>query len=347
MSFSEELISWYNKNKRELPWRNTRDPYKIWLSEIILQQTKVQQGLPYYNLFINEFPTVHHLANAPEDKVLKAWQGLGYYSRARNLQYTAKMICNEYNGIFPNNYKDILSLKGVGTYTAAAISSFAFNLNYAVLDGNVIRVLSRVFGLDTFFDTGKGKKEFQELADLKLPRDNAYAHNQAIMEFGALVCTPRKPACFNCVFKDSCFAKNQSLVESLPKKSLKTKVRDRYLFYLVIENTDSIYFIKKKQGIWSGLYEFPLIEFSSMKTNNQVIISKEFQSFFSKKEFVVNKISPLITHKLSHQKLHVKFVHINCNSKLSTSFKKVSFSQINDLPVSRLIDKYLLKNLVC
>ena len=200
MNFSSDLIKWYSLNKRDLPWRNTTDPYKIWLSEVILQQTRVNQGLPYYVKFTNEFPTICDLANATEDKVLKLWQGLGYYSRARNLQITAKFICENHNGIFPDKYGDIISLRGVGSYTAAAISSFAFYENYAVLDGNVIRVLSRIFGLDSFFDTGKGKKEFQKLADLNLPKKILHIYNQAIMEFGALVCTPKSPNCLSCVF---------------------------------------------------------------------------------------------------------------------------------------------------
>ena len=199
MNFSSQLIAWYKINSRDLPWRNTNDPYKIWLSEIILQQTKVQQGLPYFNNFIREFPTIFDLAKSSEDKVLKLWQGLGYYSRARNLHYTAKYICSKYDGNFPKNYKDILSLKGVGDYTASAISSFAYNKRYAVLDGNVIRVLSRVFGIDSYFDTTSGKKQFKKLADFNLPLKDSYTYNQAIMEFGALVCTPKAPKCIDSV----------------------------------------------------------------------------------------------------------------------------------------------------
>ena len=267
MNFSKELVNWYNLNKRELPWRLTRDPYKIWLSEIILQQTRVDQGLPYYYNFIREFPSIFDLAKAKEDKVLKVWQGLGYYSRAKNLHFTAKYICSNFNGVFPKDYEEILSLKGVGAYTAAAISSFAFNKNFAVLDGNVIRVLSRYYGVDSFYDTKNGKKEFQNLANLKLPKNQSYTYNQAIMEFGALVCTPKRPICEKCIFRETCYALNNSLVNELPKKLKKIIVKDRYIYFLIINHVNSLFFVKKKSGIWSGLYEFPSIEFSKNLTS--------------------------------------------------------------------------------
>jgi len=343
MNFSNDLIKWYSLNKRDLPWRNTTDPYKIWLSEVILQQTRVSQGLPYYVKFIKEFPVICNLANASEDKVLKLWQGLGYYSRARNLQTTAKFICENHNGIFPDKYCDIISLKGVGSYTAAAISSFAFHENYAVLDGNVIRVLSRIYGLDSFFDTGKGKKEFQKLADLNLPKKNSHIYNQAIMEFGALVCTPKSPSCLSCVFTDNCFAFNNSLVQSLPKKSNKLKVRNRYIFFLIIKDKNSVFFKKKKSGIWSGLYEFPSIEFSHEISNNEFLESEDYKSFFND-AIHINQISPTIIHKLSHQKLYVKFLHISCDNFRNSELTTVNISDIVDLPVSKLIDNYLSEN---
>lgn len=198
MNFSQQILEWYGKNKRSLPWRNSKDPYKIWLSEIILQQTKVAQGLPFYNKFIFAFPTINDLANATENEVLNLWQGLGYYSRARNMHFTAKEITEKYNGIFPNDYTTILKLKGIGAYTAAAISSFAFNLLFAVVDGNVVRLLSRYFGISTAFDSAKGKKEFQLLAQKLLSKENSAEYNQAIMEFGALQCVPKSPNCNVC-----------------------------------------------------------------------------------------------------------------------------------------------------
>ena len=344
MSFSSELLNWYSNNKRDLPWRKTSDPYKIWLSEIILQQTRVNQGMPYYYNFITEFPTIFDLANASEDKVLKIWQGLGYYSRARNLHFTAKYICSHFNGKFPEKYNQILSLKGVGTYTAAAISSFAFNKHYAVLDGNVIRVLARFIGVDIFYDTVHGKKQFQDLANTYLPKEKSDIYNQAIMEFGALVCKPKNPDCNNCVFTDNCFAKNQSMIYELPKKANKIKIKNRYLCFLIIKNSESILFLKKKSGVWSGLYEFPSIEFLENISNNRILQSDELLCFFKNQKFQVNHISSTIIHKLSHQKIHVKFLHINCDTINNLDYLKIDLSEIHKLPVSRLIDKYLSKN---
>jgi len=344
MNFSSELINWYSYNKRDLPWRKTSDPYKIWLSEIILQQTRVNQGMPYYYNFISAFPTIFDLAKAPEDKVLKIWQGLGYYSRARNLHFTAKYICSHFNGEFPEQYHQILSLKGVGKYTAAAISSFAFHKHYAVLDGNVIRVLSRFFGINTFYDTTHGKKKFQDLADTCLPKEKSDIYNQAIMEFGALVCKPKNPDCNNCIFADNCYAKNKSITCDLPAKAKKIKVKDKYLYFLIIKNSESVLFLKKKSGVWSGLYEFPSIEFFNEISNNRILQSNEFLGFFKNEKFQVNHISSTIIHKLSHQKIHVKFLHINCDAVSNLDYLKIDLLEMYKLPVSRLIDKYLSKN---
>ena len=344
MNFSNELINWYSQNKRDLPWRKTNDPYKIWLSEIILQQTRVVQGMPYYYNFVRQFPTIFDLSNASEDKILKLWQGLGYYSRARNLHFTAKYICSEYDGKFPETYKEILSLKGIGSYTAAAILSFAFNKHYAVLDGNVIRVLARYFGVNTFYDTTFGKNEFQNLANTNLPTQNSDVYNQALMEFGALVCKPKNPDCYNCIFIDNCFAKNNSLINELPIKSNKTKVKNIYLCFLIVSNRESVLFYKKKSGVWSGLYEFPSIEFLNNLSNNEILESDELASFFKNEKFHLNHISPTIIHKLSHQKIHAKFLHIDCKTINNFDYLKICISEVNKLPVSRLIDKYLSKN---
>ncbi|MFB0925151.1 MAG: A/G-specific adenine glycosylase, partial [Vicingaceae bacterium] len=233
MGFSEKLIVWYNEHKRDLPWRKTTDPYQIWLSEIILQQTRVNQGLDYFNKFIKKHPDIHSLAQSSEKDVLNLWQGLGYYSRARNLHFTAKYISNELNGEFPTEYKDILNLKGVGEYTAAAIASFAYKEAYPVVDGNVYRVLSRMFGIENPIDSTEGKKVFKQLATELIDTKNPDTYNQAIMEFGALQCTPKKPNCEDCPYLLECFAYKNGLITELPKKEKKIKQRNRYFNYLV------------------------------------------------------------------------------------------------------------------
>jgi A/G-specific adenine glycosylase len=347
MNFSSILVKWYDFNKRDLPWRKTNDPYKIWISEIILQQTRVDQGLSYYNQFVSCYPKIFDLANASEDEVLKLWQGLGYYSRARNLHFTAKFICDNYDGLFPQTHKEILMLKGIGLYTASAISSFAFNLQHAVVDGNVIRVLSRIYGIYTFYDSSIGKKDFLKLAKKKLPTKNSDTHNQAIMEFGALVCKPKKPNCLDCVFNEECYAFNNSKIHILPRKINKVKVVSRYLHFLIISHLDNVFLIKKKIGIWSGLYEFPFIEYSQMLDNDDVLLSEEWVSFFSKNKVTVNLVSPLIVHKLSHQKLHVKFWHLRCDSLELTDYDSIKVSKLHEFPVSRLMDIYLSDNNIC
>lgn len=245
MDFSTQIIEWYRTNKRDLPWRKTKNPYQIWLSEIILQQTRVEQGLSYYLKFIEKYPSIKDLANAPQDEVLKLWQGLGYYSRARNLHYTSKVITDKYKGEFPATYKEILDLKGIGEYTAAAISSFSFNLPYPVIDGNVYRVLSRVFDIDTPIDSTLGKKEFKELAYELINKNNPSEYNQAIMEFGALYCKPQSPDCENCIFTSTCLAFKTKKINELPVKSKKLKQKNRYFNYLVFIDEDYTYLKKE------------------------------------------------------------------------------------------------------
>ncbi len=259
--FIHQIYSWFSFHKRELPWRSTRDPYKIWLSEIILQQTRILQGIDYYQRFIEKFPTIFDLANASEDEVLKLWQGLGYYSRARNLHYTAQFIVNNFNGRFPTDYKTILSLKGIGHYTAAAISSIAFDQPYPAVDGNIYRLISRYFGIKSPVDTEKGKKEVIEIAKELMPKKNAGFHNQALMEFGALQCIPKSPNCKICPLYDSCYAVKHNLQNELPLKTKKTKQRTRYFYYYLIEYKNSIYFEKRETNdIWKNLYQLPLLE---------------------------------------------------------------------------------------
>jgi A/G-specific adenine glycosylase len=314
MIFSNRLIKWYLQHKRDLPWRETTNPYLIWLSEIMLQQTRVAQGIPYFFSFIEEFPTVFDLANASEEQVLKLWQGLGYYSRARNLHKTAQYIASEYNGVFPDNYNDLLKLKGVGEYTAAAIASFSYNEAVPVVDGNVFRVLSRYFDIDTDIALISTKKEFSALAYELIPKDNPATFNQAIMEFGALQCVPKSPNCGNCVFNDSCLALQKNKVGVLPIKSKKIKVKNRYFNYIVVsdENQNTIIQKRTDKGIWHNLYEFPLIETDAVEDFN--FISKKIETdFFSENKIMsILECNPKsIIHKLSHQHLHIKFWKVN------------------------------------
>lgn len=341
MDFSDILSQWYAINKRDLPWRSTVNPYYIWLSEIILQQTRVNQGLPYYLKFIDAFPAVADLANADEDLVLKLWQGLGYYSRARNLQFSAKLILSEFGGNFPDNHADILKLKGVGSYTAAAISSFSFGLPFAVLDGNVIRVLSRVFGIQTPFDTTAGKKQFQKLAQELLDKKNPAEYNQAIMEFGALQCVPKSPKCNDCPIVNDCIAFNTNTVSLLPVKSKKLKVKNRYLHFLVVNKNNEVLIGKRNSGIWQGLYEFPFLEFDENLNEKSVLKSPLWINFFKDSVKQISSISEEYIHKLSHQKIHAKFWEIDVNSFRSSDFKIVKCNELQKYPVSSLIEKYL------
>lgn len=341
MNFSDVLSQWYAINKRDLPWRSTVNPYHIWVSEIILQQTRVDQGLPYYLKFIDAFPVVSDLANADEDLVLKLWQGLGYYSRARNLQFSAKLILSEFGGNFPDNHTDILKLKGVGSYTAAAIASFSFGLPFAVLDGNVIRVLSRVFGIQTPFDTAAGKKQFQKLAQELLDKKNPAEYNQAIMEFGALQCVPKSPKCNDCPIINDCIAFNSNTVSLLPVKSKKLKVKNRFLHFLVINKSNQLLIGKRNSGIWQGLYEFPFLEFDKNLDEKSVLKSPLWINFFKDSVKQISSISESYIHKLSHQKIHAKFWEIDVNSFRTTGFKTVKCNELQKYPVSSLTEKYL------
>lgn len=319
MRFSKTLIQWYLQNKRDLPWRNDTNPYTIWLSEIMLQQTRVAQGLPYFLRFTSDFPTVFDLANADEEEVLKLWQGLGYYSRARNLHKTAKQIAFELNGEFPKTYAALLHLKGIGEYTAAAIASFAYNENVPVVDGNVFRVLSRYFDVETDIASAGAKKEFTQLAAELLPKGNANIFNQAIMEFGALQCVPKNPDCGVCVFNDSCLALQKGKVSQLPVKSKKTKVTKRYFNYLVFldENENTIISKRTEKGIWHNLYEFPLLETNAAETDKTVLELIQNQSFVENAIQEIQLCNPEgIVHKLSHQHLSIKFWKVKVEGAL-------------------------------
>lgn len=343
MSFSAILINWYLKNKRDLPWRDTRDPYKIWLSEIILQQTRVEQGLPYYIKFTEKYPNVKKLAKAEEDEVLKLWQGLGYYSRARNLHFTAKEILKNYTGRFPDNYQDIRGLKGIGDYTAAAIASFAYNLPYAVVDGNVMRVLSRYLGINEPIDSTQGKKMLAEAAQELLDKKNPAVYNQAIMEFGATYCVPVKPNCENCVFKTACEAFRLKKVNELPVKSKKTKIKQRYFHYLIIEHKGKTFLQKRSaDDIWQGLYEFPLIETDKSLDFEELIKQSEIKKFFNNESIQLIKTSNDKKHVLSHQHIHARFFHIKTNRLMKLeAYKKTSMSELDKYALPRLIHRYL------
>lgn len=325
MNFHNYLISWYLQNKRDLPWRSTQDPYLIWLSEIILQQTRVAQGLPYFNAFTTAFPTIFELANAQEEQVLKLWQGLGYYSRARNLHKTAQYIAHDCNGIFPKSYKDLLILKGVGQYTAAAIASFAYNEAVPVVDGNVFRVLSRYFDIETDIAKASAKKEFTALAQTLIPADDPAIFNQAIMEFGALQCVPQNPDCDNCILNHGCLALQKNKVALLPVKSKKAKSIDRYLNYIVVQDSLDQTLVQKRtsKGIWYNLYEFPLIETETESSFD--FISQKIQDGFLE-NVAINTIyefdTAAVTHKLSHQNLHIKFWGIEIQGELADGISK-------------------------
>ncbi len=340
--FSKKLIVWYLQNKRDLPWRTTNNPYHIWLSEIMLQQTRVLQGLPYYLKFVEAYPKIEDLANAPEDEILKLWQGLGYYSRARNLHATAKIISEEMKGVFPNNYKDLLKLKGVGDYTASAIASISFNKPEAVVDGNVYRVLSRFFGISTPINSTAGQKEFKQLAQELIDKEQPGTFNQAIMEFGARYCVPQSPDCENCIFNDSCVAFQQKKVTQLPVKIKSKPVKQRFFNYLVIlsENERTVLQQRNGKGIWHKLYEFPLIETSKEIEVSELQELPQFQDFSEKMN--IRNISlynqEAVVHKLSHQHLNTRFWIIETLDETESS---VAISEIESYAMPVLIANFV------
>ncbi len=340
MKFSNTLVYWYLQNKRDLPWRKTKNPYFIWLSEIMLQQTRVAQSLAYYTKFTTHFPTVFDLAKADESTVLKMWQGLGYYSRARNLHFTAKYISNELNGKFPSTYKELIKLKGIGDYTASAIASFAFNEPTAVVDGNVYRVLSRYFGIETAINSSIGIKEFKKLAQTLIDKKEPANYNQAIMEFGAIQCKPKKPLCMFCPLSESCVAFQTNLIDKLPVKEKKVKVKKRYFNYLVIKTKDdkTILSERKGKGIWQGLYQFPLIESNTIIDKNTLIELEEFHKLFPEETTISLFNKKEIVHKLSHQHLYTQFWIVETNHLPSA---KIKWSDIKEYPVPVLIANFL------
>lgn len=340
------LLNWYKKNRRDLPWRNSRDPYSIWIAEIILQQTRVNQGWEYFLRFVERFPNVQTLANADEEDILKLWQGLGYYSRARNLHAAAKQIMTQFNGKFPKTHADIISLKGVGEYTAAAIASIAYNQPYAVVDGNVFRVLSRLFSIETPINTSAGKKIFTEMAQSILHPQFPGEHNQALMDLGSMVCTPTKPLCTECPLQNLCLAYQQNGTTQFPVKMGKTAIKNRYFHYFHIISNGKTYIRKRnKSDVWKNLYEFPLIE-TAKQTDFPVLSNlKEFKELFAL--FPTLKIDKKlqVKHVLSHQHIHTVFYRIEIDSQnmqfLQQNYLEIAENDLHDYPVSRLIHKYL------
>lgn len=337
------LLAWYEKHKRDLPWRSTRDPYHIWISEVILQQTRVAQGYDYFVRFVRRFPTVETLAKAPEDDVMRLWQGLGYYSRARNLHTASRQIVAM--GGFPTTYDAIRSLKGVGDYTAAAIASFAFDEPVAAVDGNVCRVWSRMMGIDAPIDTVQGKRQITEVAQALLPASQAALYNQASMEFGALQCVPTNPRCEECPLSHKCIAFSQNRVEQLPVKSHKTKVLPRYFHYLYIHNDHELLLHKRSAGdIWQNLYEFPLIETSMVMDVDALMATPEWAAWHASIPYYIYQGSVEgVRHVLSHRVLHTSFHELEVQGQLPCleGYLRIPFKDLDHYALPRLIQRYL------
>lgn len=343
-------MEWYPRHQRDLPWRHTRDPYAIWLSEVILQQTRVRQGLPYYHDFITTYPTVHDLAAAAEDEVLRHWQGLGYYSRARNMHHTAQQVVREYEGQFPSTYNELLKLRGVGQYTAAAIASFAFGEQVAVLDGNVFRVLARVFGITADIAAPATRKQFQQLADSLIPATAPDQFNQAIMEFGAIQCTPVNPDCLFCPLQAQCFAFQHGMVNELPVKSKVKAGRTRYFHYLVLRHGDTVYMRKRTaKDIWQGLYDFALTETDAPVWPATEVVDAVEKLGGNLATDRVAEPSSAYRHVLSHQKVEAKFHPVWLSDPLPAArlveagLAPFSSAEIEQLPKPILIANYLQK----
>ena len=347
MNFIQDtLINWYEENHRDLPWRNNPSPYEVWISEVILQQTRVNQGMDYYLHFTKKWPTVNDLAQASEEEVLKMWQGLGYYSRARNLHHCAKQVVEQYKGEFPSDFEKLKQLKGIGNYTSAAIASIAYNLPHAVVDGNVYRVLSRLFDINTPININEGQKLFAQLADELLNRNQPGLHNQALMEFGALQCTPKNPNCLLCPLQAQCLAFAHQTVMLRPVKLAKTKISTRYFNYLILRINDGLYLHKRSDNdIWKNLYDFPCIESQKPMTVEEVIASETFLQLIENNPFTIIKSSPIFTHKLTHRTILAQFIEIKLEQELLQIQTNDLFlareTELGSFPIPRLIDLYL------
>lgn len=340
--FSNCLIDWYKINRRELLWRDNPTPYRVWLSEIILQQTRIVQGTGYFHRLIERFPNIKMLAEATEEEVLKLWQGLGYYSRARNLHSAAKTIINEFHGKFPCSYDEILKLKGIGDYTAAAIASIAFNLPYPAIDGNAFRVMSRIFGIYEPTDTSAGKKTFLQLANELIDPSQPGTYNEAVMELGATVCHPKNPLCNHCPLEAMCFAYINNKIDELPIKKKKPKQRKRYFHFLLIEENEYIYIQQRTDNdIWKSLFQLPVIESKNAQTPEDIINSNEFNSILGTDAIIIKRISEETIHKLTHQKLFIRFLHVQITSPLnSKTYLRVDKKDIATFAVPKPIELF-------
>ncbi|QKG81260.1 A/G-specific adenine glycosylase [Tenuifilum thalassicum] len=345
MDFSNKLLKWYGSNARDLPWRNTSNPYFIWISEVILQQTRVNQGIPYYYRFIEEFPTVQALADAPIDKLMKVWQGLGYYSRARNLKEGAIQIVNEFHGQIPNTFDELLKIKGIGPYSAAAIASFAFGRVVPAVDGNVYRILARVFGVFTPIDSSKGKKEFFELAKELISKKEPGRFNQAIIDFGALQCTPKSPLCIDCPFNEYCYAYQNNLISSLPVKGIKKPPQNRFFYYFMIRYGNFTFVRRRSENdIWNSLYEFPLWEHNKQFNFDEIGQKIKGLSFLKDTEPCIRYISEPVKHVLSHRIIWATFIILKiekANYSLKADYVMIPIEELSTYPFPRLIDGYL------
>lgn len=353
--FVSILIHWYQKNKRPLPWRETKNPYHIWLSEVILQQTRIDQGTVYYEKFTEQYPDIYALAAASPDDVLKLWQGLGYYNRANNLMVAAKTIVEEYGGEFPLHPDELIKIKGIGKYTSAAIASIAFDFPAAVVDGNVFRVLSRVFGIETAINSNAGFREFESLATKLMAKHSPSIFNQALMEFGALFCTPKNPDCSNCIFRQMCFAFKNNKIGDLPVKNPAVKVKNRHISYYVVESKGKIpqMLIRKRiqKDIWRNLYDFPSIESDQSADPLEILFNEPDLKFITNQPFTVKHLSETYFHLLTHRKIHARFCHIIVDKlpqlKDEKSLLLINKKDIINYPVPRLIEKYLTaRNLI-
>lgn len=345
--FSGRLLLWNtNKNTRQMPWKAETDPYKIWLSEIILQQTRVEQGWDYYNRFIKEFPTIEKLAKAPEQKIFKLWEGLGYYTRCKNLIATAKFIAGSKGGKFPDSYEEILALKGIGPYTAAAIASFAFNLPYAVLDGNVFRVLARFFAIDLPIDSNNGKKNFAVLAAELLDKKNPGIYNQAIMDFGAVICKPKNPLCTICPLKNKCKALKNGIVNQLPVKEKRLVKKERWLYYYIVVYKKQVYVRKRGENdIWENLYEFILNESKREISAADLQSEKLIRQLSGNIVYTNIIVSKKYKQQLTHQNIHGRFVQIDALKPLTTDkYRLVNFNQLTKIAFPKFITAYLAEN---
>jgi A/G-specific adenine glycosylase len=342
--FSEIFLLWYYSNRRDLPWRYSSDAYNNWIAEVIFQQTRINQGIEYYRRFIERFPSVESLANASEEEVLKMWQGLGYYTRARNIHITAKQIANELNGNFPSTYTEIKKLKGIGDYTAAAIASIVFNEPVPAIDGNVFRVLSRLFAIDLPVDTPEGRKYFRQIAENLIDHEHPGDFNQAVMEFGALQCIPRNPNCAVCPFKSDCLAYIRESIELYPKKIKTTTISVRYFNYIIIDRGQSIYFKKRtEKDIWKNLYDFPMVEGKQRIIPEDFLKSKQFKEILNNHPYSLINISEEFTHQLSHQKIIARFYYLSIDNEITLNEPILSINKedIFTLPVPKIIETIL------